>query len=55
MFEFLTRELQYVEGALKYYNDNYTAPYRTEYVQQLTHVKEYLEDRIENFKREHAL
>lgn len=55
MFEFLTEELQYVKGSLKYYNDNYNAPSRAEYIHHYTHVKEYLEDRIENFKRQHAL
>jgi hypothetical protein len=55
MFEFLTKQLQSVNGAIKYYNDNYDAPSRAEYLHHYSHVKEYLEGQIENFKREHAL
>lgn len=55
MFEFLNKQLQTVNGAIKYYNDNYDAPNRAEYLNRYYRVKEYLEDQIENFKRQHAL
>jgi hypothetical protein len=55
MHTFLELELRLAREKLLAYENNVNLSYRQEYIQQLNHVIDYLEDRIDDFKREHAL
>lgn len=52
---FLENELRYAQQKLLSYETDRLLKYRAEYINRLTHTIEYLEDRISDFKREHAL
>ena len=55
LYSFLENELRYARQKLLSYGTDQTLEYRAEYINRLTHIIEYLEDRINDFKREHAL
>jgi hypothetical protein len=55
MLEFLENELRSIAAAEKYYETNYSAPYRAEHLHHLMHVREYFETRIANFRLSHTL
>lgn len=55
LYSFLENELRHARQKLLSYGTDQTLEYRAEYINRLTHTIEYLEDRINDFKREHAL
>lgn len=55
LYNFLENELRFASEKLIAYKNSPTQKYRAEHIYQLTHVIEYLEDRIDDFKRGHAL
>lgn len=55
LYSFLENELRYAQQKLLAYKTESERKYRLEHIQQLVFVIEYLEERINDFKREHAL
>ena len=54
-YKVLKDELRFAREKLASYGTDQTLAYRAEYSNRLIHAIEYLEDRIDDFKREHAL